>query len=197
MTDEGLNGVDIHIANDQPSPREARLRVALYRNGELKTSESERLISIPEHSTLTFGVEQIFGRFVDAACAYRFGPAGHDLIAASLRTERGDVPFAQAFRFPTGRSAQRCPIAELDITAEPRVRDDGIIDVLLAARRFAYGVRASAPGWLPDDAYFGIEPGAKRRIVLRPLSLCEAPASLTITAINAEGRLSIPIARRA
>ncbi|HEX3681382.1 MAG TPA: hypothetical protein VHU83_02490, partial [Bryobacteraceae bacterium] len=65
------------------------------------------------------------------------------------------------------------------------------------ARRFAYGVRASAPGWLPDDAYFGIEPGAKRRIVLRPLSLCEATASLTITAINAEGRLSIPIARRA
>ena len=194
-TDEGLNGVDIHAANDSSARREAWLRVALYRNGELKMCESERLIGIPAHTTLSFGVEEILGRFFDAAYAYRFGPPGHDLIATSLHADRGDVPFAQAFRSPAGRSADRRPIDELGITAEARFLDDGTIDMLFVARRFAYGVRASAPGWMPDDAYFGIESGVKRRILLRPLHLGEVPSSITVTAINAEGRLSIAIER--
>ena len=32
-TDEGLNGIDIHVANDLPASLEAWLRVAIYRNG--------------------------------------------------------------------------------------------------------------------------------------------------------------------
>ena len=196
-TDEGLNGVDIHIANDLPSPREAWLRVALYRNGEFKISESGRLITVTAHATFTFGVEDILGRFFDAAHAYRFGPPGHDLIATSLHTERGDVPFAQAFRFPAEHCAVRCPIAELGLAAQTCVLDDGAIELLFDARRFAYGVRAAAPGWMPDDAYFGIEPGVTRRILLRPLQPGAAPSSITVTAINAEGRLPVAIERRA
>ena len=194
-TDEGLNGVDIHIANDSDARLEAWLRVALYRNGELKISESERLIAIPEHTTLTFGVEEILGRFVDAAYAYRFGPPGHDLIATSLHADRGDFPFAQAFRSPGGRSAERRPIDELGVAVEARLLDDGTIEMLFAARRFAYGVRASAPGWTPDDAYFGIEPGVTRRILLRPLLAGKVPSAIAFTAINAEGRLSVAVER--
>ena len=194
-TDEGLNGVDIHIANDSDARRKAWLRVALYRNGERKISESERLIAIPGHTTLTFGVEEILGRFVDAAYAYRFGPPGHDLIAASLHADRCDVPFAQAFRSPVGRSAERRPIDELGIVVDARFLDDGTIEILFVARRFAYGVRASARGWTPDDAYFGIEPGVTRRILLRPLLPSHASANITVTAINAEGRLSVAMER--
>jgi beta-mannosidase len=196
-TDEGLNGVDIHIANDLPSPREAWLRVALYRNGELKISESERLITIAPHATLTFAVEEILGRFLDVAHAYRFGPPGHDLIATSLHTKRGDVPFAQAFRFSAERISVRCPIAELGLTAQAGVLDDGAIELLFDTRRFAYGVRAAASGWMPNDAYFGIEPGVTRRIFLRPLQPGAAPPSITVTAINAEGSLPVAIERRA
>ena len=196
-TDEGLNGVDIHVANDSDTRRESWLRVALYRNGELKVSESERLIAIPAHTTLSFGAEEILGRFVDAACAYRFGPPGHDLIATSLHSERGDVPFTQAFRSPTGRSAERRPIDELGVAVEARYLDDETIEMLFTARRFAYGFRANAPGWLPDDAYFGIEPGVARRILLRPLRPGQAFSSISITAINAEGRLSVAAERLA
>lgn len=192
-TDEGLDGVDIHVANDLPAAREAWLRVALYRSGEIKTAESERLITIPEHTTLTFGVEEILGRFFDAAYAYRFGPPGHDLIATSLHAERGDIPFAQSFRSPSGRTAGRRPMAELGTAIEARLRNDGNIEMIFSSTRFAYGVRAAAPGWMPDDAYFGIEPGVKRRIVLRPLQPGEAPSRITVTAINADGRLPVVI----
>jgi len=190
-TDEGLNGVDIHVANDSDVRREAWLRVALYRNGEIKVSESERPLAIPGHTALTFGVEEILGRFFDAAYAYRFGSPGHDLIATSLHAERGDIPFAQDFRFPAGRSSERRPIDELDMAVDARFLDDGTIEMLFVTGRFACGVRAFAPGWMPDDAYFGIEPGVRRRILLRPLLSGQAPSSITVTAINAEGRLRV------
>ena len=196
-TDEGLNGVDIHVANDLFMAWEVWLRVALYRNGELKIAESECAITVPKHTTIAFGVEEILGRFLDASWAYRFGPPGHDLIAVSLHRERGDIPLAQAFRFPSGRSAQRRPIAELGVMVESRILDDETMELLVSSRCFAYGVKAAAPGWMPDDAYFGIEPGVKRRVTLRTLQPSEVPASLVITAINAEGRLPVAVMRAA
>ena len=33
MTDEGLGGIAVHVANDRPEPLSARLRIALYRDG--------------------------------------------------------------------------------------------------------------------------------------------------------------------
>jgi hypothetical protein len=44
---------------------------------------------------------------------------------------------------------------------------------------------------MPDDAYFGIEPGVTRRILLRPLLPGQAPSMIAVTAINAEGRLRV------
>jgi len=194
-TDEGLNGVDIHVANDRSAPVDAWLRVALYRKGEHEVAGSDLPITIPKHQALTFGLEQILGRFVDAACAYRFGPPGHDVISASLHTNRGDIPFAQSFRFPAGRTTQRTAISELGMAGQSRILADGTIEVLLSSLRLAYGVRVAAPGFVPDDAYFGIEPGGKRRIVLSPLVLGEAPATIAVTAINAEGRFPVAVER--
>ncbi|HSR05528.1 MAG TPA: hypothetical protein VLM42_00135, partial [Bryobacteraceae bacterium] len=192
-TDEGLNGVDVHIANDRPEPMEAWLRVALYRSGGPAVVESDLAVSIAKHTTATFGLEQILGRFVDASYAYRFGPPGHDVIAASLHLNLGDVPFAQSFCFPASRPNQTTPITELGLECQAKALAGGSIEVLLATRRFAWGVRAAAPRFMPDDAYFGIEPGGRRRIVLTPLQPREIPASIAVTAVNAEGRIDIPV----
>jgi beta-mannosidase len=201
-TDEGLNGVNVHVANDGPGALEAWLRVALYAHGERKFAESERAITVAAHSASTFGVEQILGRFVDASCAYRFGPPTHDLIAASLYlrdggTRRGDSAFAQSFRFPAGRSTRRVAISELGITGHSHARPDGSVEVLLSARRFANGVRVIAADALPDDAYFGIEPGGTRRIVLTPLIPGVPPTGVAVTAVNAEGRFDIGMEKTA
>jgi beta-mannosidase len=196
-TDEGLNGVDIHVANDGSSPLEGLLRVALYRMGEQRVQESDLAINIPEHTTRTFGLEHILGRFADASYAYRFGAAGHDVIAVSLYRSPGDVPFAQSFRFPAGRITERIPISELGLAGESRVHVDGTIELLLSSRRFAWGVRVAVPGFLPDDAYFGIEPGGKRRILLTPLRTGNTRANLAVTTMNAEGRFSVAIGGRA
>ena len=196
-TDEGLNGVDVHIANERPEPLEAWLRVALYDSGGRCTGESEVAVSIAKPSTATFGFEQILGRFVDASYAYRFGPPGHDVIAASLHQHRGGIPFAQSFRFPAGRANRRSPIAELGLEGQAKALPGGAIEMLITTRRFAWGVRAAAPGFIPDDAYFGIEPSGKRRIVLTPLKPAEIPANIAVTAVNAEGRTAVAVEKMA
>jgi hypothetical protein len=45
---------------------------------------------------------------------------------------------------------------------------NGTIEMLLTASRFAWGVKVAAPGFLPDDAHFGIEQGVKRRLMMIP-----------------------------
>jgi beta-mannosidase len=194
-TDEGLNGIDIHVVNDRPAPVDLWLHIALYQAGAHVVQESDVAIAIPGHGALTFGLEQILGRFVDASCAYRFGPPGHDLIVASLHESRGDVPFAQSFRFPAGHAIRRTQISDVGLTGQANVLADGNIEVLLTSRRFAWGVRVAVPGFLPDDAYFGIEPCGRRRIVLRRVQSDDIPANLAVTAVNAEGPCVIAIQR--
>jgi beta-mannosidase len=193
-TDEGLNGVDVHVANDGPRHLDALLRVSLYSRGEQKIEESERAITIPAHSSATFGVEAIIGRFVDASYAYRFGPPAHDLIVTSLHACRGDEACSQSFRTIGPRSTERAPISDLGITAEAHLRADGLVEILLHSRRFANGVRIAAANAMPDDCYFGIEPCGTRRIVLMPRTEGVPLTSLIVTAVNAEGRLPVAIA---
>ena len=194
-TGEGLNGIDIHVANERPEPLDAWLRVALYRVGEHKTAEAESAISLAPHNVSTYGVEEMLGRFVDAAYAYRFGPPGHDLIVASLHAHRSNVPFAQAFRFPAGWTAQSVPLPELGVTAEPEIRSDGAIGILLRSKRLAWGVRVTATGCLVDDACFGIEPGGSRHLVLRPVQAGDVPREAVLSAVNAGGSLPIVLRR--
>jgi len=196
-TDEGLNGVDIHVANDNSTPLEASLRVALYRRGEQRVQESDLAIRIPGRTARTFGVEQILGRFADASYAYRFGAPGHDVIAVSLHNNQGDVPFAQSFRFPAGRTMERLPIADLGLAGEANMRADGTIELFLSSQRFAWGVRVIVRGFISDDSYFGIEPGVKRRILLTPMRAPSTPTNLIVTTTNAEGRFPVSMERRA
>jgi beta-mannosidase len=193
MTDEGLNGIDIHVVNDRPAPLAAWIRVALYRLGEHKVAEADLGISIAPHSASTLGLEEILGRFTDAACAYHFGPPGHDLIVASLHRRRGDIPFAQSFRFPAGRAVQKHSIADLGITAEPQSLACGAIEIVLRSQRLVWGARVAAPGLEADEAWFGIEPGGQRRLVLTPLRGQLPPENAVLTALNVDGRLLIAL----
>jgi len=191
-TDEGLNGIDIHVANDLPSPMNAILRVAIYRHGEQLVAQAETSIHVAGRGVETFGVEQLLGRFVDAACAYRFGPPGHDLIAVSLLDAPASEPFARTFRLPAG-PPPRLPMTEIGMAAQATRLADGTIQLSIASRRFAWGVRAAIPGWTPDDAYFAIEPGGARRILFHPQDSTQAPAAVNLTAVNAEGRLRVAV----
>ena len=190
MTDEEVNGVDVHVANDRPGELEARLRVALYRDGAARVAEAETELRLAGHETRRLSVEGLVGTFTDAAWAYRFGPpAQHAIIATLHRAGTDDPPGAddvasQAFFFPAGRPTERRAAAELGLRAsvsEDRLR--------LQADRLVYGVRISAPGFSPVDDAFSVEPGAGRTVALRREDPEARGESAVITALNLEDQV--------
>jgi beta-mannosidase len=191
MTDEGLNGVDVHGANDGPTPTVARLRVALYRDYEQRVDEATSTIELGPHSVHRWGVEAVLGRFVDAAWAYRFGPPAQDLIVASLEGDAEDHPalISQSMYFPAARPTSTETASRMGLSAHATATDGAEVRLALSTRRLAYCVRVHAPGFTPDDDAFSLEPGRERVVRLRAGRPGAVFSGGELTAANLQGRV--------
>jgi beta-mannosidase len=103
MTDEGMGGYAVHIANDGPEPLHATVVVTLSQDGR-QVDGGHTGIEVPPHSSWSGDAETIIGRWADVAYTYRFGPPAHDLVTAELRDASGEV-LGSAHRYPLGRAA--------------------------------------------------------------------------------------------
>lgn len=101
MTDEGMGGYSVHVANDRPEPLDAIVAIELTRSGK-RIDGGEQSLHLAAHSQWSGDVETIIGRWVDVGYTYRFGPPAHDLVTAELRTAAGER-LGQAKRYPLGR----------------------------------------------------------------------------------------------
>ena len=89
FVDEGLNGLDLHVANDGPEPLEGTLTVGLLREDGSVGESVEVELAVPAHGHHVAGVESLLGRFADVTYAYRFGPPQHAGVRARLVAESG------------------------------------------------------------------------------------------------------------
>ncbi len=193
--DEGLGGIVAHVANDRPTPLIASLRLALYRDRELRIEEVVQPIELAPHSQREWNVESVIGRFVDASWAYRFGPPAQDAIVLSIErdgdSDIGSNTICQAVRFPAGRPLEREAPEQLGLAVETLLLAAGEVELALASRRLAYGVRIEAPGFLPSDDGFFIEPGATRNVLLRPTGPDSSLEAVKVGAVNMRGDLDL------
>lgn len=190
-TDEGLGGIDIHLANDSPQPVAARLRIALYRDFQVLVGEAAEEVGLGPRSSMTRNLEAVLGRFVDAAWAYRFGPPAQDLIAVSLERASDDTLISQIFRFPAGRPLERRSAEDLGLHAALAPSGPGELSLSVSSVRFVDGVRIQVPGFEPADDVFGIEPGRRRIIALRRRDPRAEAVGGWLTAVNLHGRLRL------
>jgi beta-mannosidase len=195
-TDEGLDGIDIHVANDSLEAFECTLRVALYRYDGIRVEEAARDIVVSAREVVRFGVEELLGRFIDANWAYRFGPRDHEVIVASVHIGTDDIPSLQHFQRVGPISLRRESYETLGLrgTAEWHGEE---LHALVVASRPTWGVRIYAPGFVSDDSWFALEPGRPRRLVLRPLENGAIEPLVSISALNASGNGVVEVARRA
>ncbi len=89
LVDEGLNGLDVHVAHDGPDAVRATLTVELLRDDGSVTESAEATWTLEPHGHRVLGVESLLGRFADASYAYRFGPPPHAAVRARLVTASG------------------------------------------------------------------------------------------------------------
>ena len=196
-SDEGLDGVLAHVANDRPTPLAARLRVALYRDFEHRVGEAQEDVELAAHTVRHWDIESLVGRFVDASWAYRFGPPAQDLIVASLEQQGepadGDSrePLSQSIRFPAGRPLARESAAHLGLAASARILDGGAVRLVVSTRRLAYGVRVRVPGFRAVEDAFSVEPDGERTMLVLPRERGALYAGGWLTAVNLQGRIAL------
>jgi beta-mannosidase len=165
-TDEGLNGIRLHVRNDTGAALDAVVRVELFGDGEVALASSECALEVGARGVETVDTIALFGAFRDLNRAYRFGPPDHDVVVASLLGTDGGV-LADLAVLPLGRS--RAVERDLGLRGQIWFEDDRWT-MEVATRRFAQWVALEVEGFDPEDSWFHLAPGRARRIQLRPRS---------------------------
>jgi beta-mannosidase len=196
LSDEGGNGLYVHVSNDRAQALNATLEVTAWRHGEVQVAQGRQLVTVPAHAAGTWPLMNWFDWFADWSWAYRFGPAPAQLVSAVLRSDAGEV-LARAHAFPAGMGlaleldlglhAQACVLRQLE-GGEDEVR------VRISTRRFAQCVHVQADGYAADDAYFHLSPGEVRDVVLRAVKTAKPmPFSGQVLAINMVAAINIVV----
>ena len=165
ISDEGTNGLDLHVINEPDRELSACIDVALYRDDGLLMAQASRTHTLGPRCTLALPMAQWFDAFIDLSRAYRFGPAEHALVVATLRDSAGDA-LMQAFHFPEGLPVRR--ERDIGLSASAQLHDDGSAELTLTTRGFAQSVHFDVPGFIPQDEYFHLAPLGERRLRLVP-----------------------------
>ncbi|MBB5277369.1 beta-mannosidase [Rhizobium rosettiformans] len=163
LTDEGTNGLDIHLINEGPTSESVTLEIACLREGAQPVVSASKALSLDLRSSHRIPATDLFGAFFDTTYAYRFGPPSHDVTVARLLDTYGAV-LSEAFHFPLGRQQ-----AHYSTGIEHAFhRIDGVWWLDLSTDRFAQSVHLDLENFRPEDDWFHLAPGRTKRIRLHP-----------------------------
>lgn len=182
ITDEGVNGLSLHVFNDRPDPLQARIDLSLYRDGDIRTGTATRVIEIPAHGAMEIPATDFFEGFIDLSFAYRFGPPVAQVVHAALRVAEDHI-LSDTFWFPCGLPSNSSGDAGL----EASITHDGVNGTYLLdirSRRFAQSISIDASGFVADDSGFHLAPGQARRLCLQRIGDHARTPRGTVTALN-------------
>lgn len=164
LTDEGTNGLDIHVIHERDESRRVRLEIACLREGKLPVVSASRDLLLEGRTALRFAATDLFGAFFDTTYAFRFGPPSHDVTVARLKDANTGALLADHAHFPLGRqSALHAGPIETSL-----VRDEAGWILLLSADRFQQSVQIECDAFRAAEDWFHLSPGEKRAIRLHP-----------------------------
>ncbi len=188
MSDEGVNGLMLHVLNETTREHRLNLTVSCLREGSIPVAKGEKLLTMQSQATHSIAVTDVLGAFFDANYAYKFGPPAHDVTLTQLTCAHSGKVVAEAVHFPNGRQTDR-----FDTGLQASVKIDGGKAILtVQCSRFAQTVSIASAAWKPADNFFHLAPGQARQIMLQPIRTGEGnDASLTITALNHIGSLRV------
>jgi len=188
MTDEGLNGLALHVVNDTADEVGTTVAVQLYAGGERLVDAGEQSIKIGPRGSVVLDAETLLGGFRDVTYAYRFGRPAYDVVAATLLDPDGAL-LSQVVHLVGGQGRVREPDIGLVATLAHQ-GDAGGWSVEVSTRRLAQWLSIEAPGYRPDDSWFHLPPGSTRVVPLRSTGAEEPPVA-TVRAVNWEGFLRL------
>lgn len=186
MSDEGVNGLWLHLINEHAGSEEVELELSAWQGGDVRVAHARQSLTLAPRSAQSLCSLTLLGYFSDLTHAYQFGPLVCDVVVASLRNAQGLI--GQAFYFQSGLD----PASTMDVGLQASVRwlNDRHAELSLSSTHVARGVHLEVPGFVADDDYFHLSPCTPRYINLR--SQRPQPLSGWVHAVNAS--CSVPIA---
>lgn len=163
LTDEGLNGLNVHLMNETADECHATVEVVLLKEPHVVVARQEVPVQLGARSRVMLSADEILGGFFDVTYAYRFGPPHHDVVVVTWYDEQRHV-VSEALHF-IGRREPAVAAVKLESTAV-RVSDREY-QLTLSSDKFLHGVYLQARGFLPDDNYFHLPPQRSKTVTFR------------------------------
>jgi beta-mannosidase len=180
LSDEGLNGLTVHVLNEAASHLHAVLHIACLKDGAVPVREAEQSISVGPRSAITFSSAALLSGFFDINYAYRFGPRVHDATVVTLRDAASGELIADACHFPDIGTCER-----RDIGLEAEVhRDERGWSLHLRSRHLARFLHIDDAAFTAQESWLHLPPGRARRIALRADTDQSVAPQGEITALN-------------
>lgn len=194
ITDEGLDGLHLHLSNETAELVEGFVEVQLLREPNVVVARHEVAVTVAGRSLEMRSVDEILGSFYDVNYAYRFGPQSHQVVIATWFTAEREV-ISEAFHLTRARDPMAQPLSAgmLDAKAEPL--GDGRYQLTLKSDRFLHHVRVSAKGFLPDDNYFHLAPERLKAVCFSPRAGGSGVPEVYVEALNVAGEISVEPSR--
>lgn len=187
ITDEGVNGLHLHLANDGAAKVTGGLTVSFFR-GDKAIAAGTAPVVVPPRSSIDVSADSLLTSFVDSAHAYRFGPPGHDLVVASLIDPDSGATLAAAHHLGRFAAPPACSVSDVEATFFRGPHD---LAVTIRSKRFLHAVSITVPKHLPDDNYFDVLPGSPRTVALRPIGDVKRSPAGTLAALNLSAEIPL------
>jgi beta-mannosidase len=165
LTDEGTNGLAVHLVNDTAETQSATLTLTALREGQVIVLSARRDVELDARSNREVNAFELTGAFFDLTYAYRFGPPSHDAVVARLTSPDGAL-LSETVYFPLGRGHD-CH----DLGLSARLEEtDGVFSVVLSTERLAQSIHVVDDHFFAARDWFHLPPGMERvvRLVRRP-----------------------------
>lgn len=178
LTDEGLDGLRVHVVNDRATSLDATLEVRVA-GAHGSVEEATAVVHVDGHGVTSTTLDGVLGVFRDVAHAYAFGDAQYSAVRVTLRAQDG-TELARVHRLlPDQRVAG---IADPALTWSVTGHRVEVTTVGLAP-----WVVVEAPGYVASDSWFHLLPGESRTVHLAALD-ASAPAPAVVVRSLAGGR---------
>jgi beta-mannosidase len=188
VTDEGLNGLHLHLVNDTAVPFAGEVTVTLFARGELPVEEAGRAVAIPGRGQLTVEAGALFEGFRDIGYSYRYGPPAYDVVVARLVDGAGGV-VSEVVVLPAG--LDRPLESDVGLAATAQALGDGRWSAAVTTRRLAQWVVIEVPGFTPSDSWFHLAPGDSHTVTLTPDAPDGGRPAGLVRAVNAQATARI------
>jgi beta-mannosidase len=194
ITDEGLDGLHLHLGNETAVLVEGFVEVQLLREPNVVVARHEIAVKVAGRSLEMRSVDEILGSFFDVNYAYRFGPQSHHVVIATWFSADREV-ISEAFHLTRARNPVAQPLSAETLGAKAEALGDGRYQLRLKSDRFLQSVRLSAKGFLPDDNYFHLAPGRTKAVSFTPTFEKSGALEVYVEALNVAGEISVEPSR--